>query len=212
MQAAIAYFRYRESNPPVGVSARRNIPPQAAIDLVDCSLEEGLFLWRARPPELFSDEKGYAERVCKTWNAKNARKPAFCTLGSYGYLWGRMFGMTVAAHQLVWVHATGEWPRQQIDHINGVYTDNRIENLREVSHEENGRNQKLNALNTSGVAGVTYCKRDKVWKARIVFRGRHYNLGESKSFDVAAKLRLTAEAYFGFHPNHGKERQQCPRT
>ena len=46
----------------------------------------------------------------------------------------------VYLHHAVWAVYKGCWPKQQIDHINGIKQDNRIENLREVSGSENMRN------------------------------------------------------------------------
>ena len=67
---------------------------------------------------------------------------------------GREF---VKLHQLVWTLVYGTFPKQ-IDHINGNPTDNRIENLREVSFSENDMNRvwawKPNAK--TGLPGV--CK------------------------------------------------------
>lgn len=40
-------------------------------------------------------------------------------------------------HRLVWLYFTGQVPDKDIDHINGVRLDNRIENLRVVSRKEN---------------------------------------------------------------------------
>ena len=48
--------------------------------------------------------------------------------------------VVVYLHHAVWAVCKGRWPEQQIDHINGIKQDNRIENLREVSGSENMRN------------------------------------------------------------------------
>jgi len=48
--------------------------------------------------------------------------------------------MVVAEHRLAWLFAYGEWPTDEIDHINGCPSDNRIKNLRVVDHETNMNN------------------------------------------------------------------------
>lgn len=47
----------------------------------------------------------------------------------------------VYAHRFVWFIYYGEWPKNEIDHINGDKRDNRIENLRDVTPRENCRNR-----------------------------------------------------------------------
>ena len=60
-------------------------------------------------------------------------------------------------HHAVWAICKDRWPEQQIDHVNGNKSDNRIENLREVSFSENQMNMlhpwKLNA--GTGLPGVS---------------------------------------------------------
>lgn len=107
------------------------------------------------------------------------------------------------AHRIIWVMVTGETP-DQIDHQNGCRSDNRWFNLRDVSNQENSRNQKLKITNSSGVTGVSWHIRLKKWVAHIRVDGRAKFLGGFSEFDDAVKSRLDAEREYGFHVNHGK--------
>ena len=68
---------------------------------------------------------------------------------------GKMYAILM--HHAVWAWHNGEFPTMQLDHVNGVETDNRIENLREVSSSENMLNQLLDWKPNivTGVPGVS---------------------------------------------------------
>lgn len=61
-------------------------------------------------------------------------------------------------HHLIWLLHYGEWPNGIVDHINGIPDDNRITNLRILTHSENIRNTKRFR---NGESGIHYNKRDK---------------------------------------------------
>lgn len=61
---------------------------------------------------------------------------------SGGYLRIRIDAVSYKAHRLAWLYHYGEWPEGELDHINGIRTDNRVANLRDVPHVENQRNMK----------------------------------------------------------------------
>ncbi len=98
-----------------------------------------------------------------------------------------------------------EWPRDQIDHINGVRTDNRIGNLRSVTSRENSRNLKLPTNNTSGRIGVMWSGRDSKWLAVIQVDGGKKHLGYFDNFEDASNARKAAELKYDFHENHGRD-------
>ena len=123
--------------------------------------------------------------------------------GGDGYLHFRYLGRHYYVHRVIWLVEHGE-EAEQIDHINGNRTDNRIENLRSVSCMENMRNQKARKTNTSGVTGVSWCQHKKRWLARIHAGGRNRFLGYFKTLDEAKAERKSAEALHGYHANHGR--------
>lgn len=112
-------------------------------------------------------------------------------------------GVNVAVHRLAWLMSYGEWPKGTVDHRNGVGTDNRLENLRDVTHQQNQRNMKRNAKNTSGVCGVSFCKRSGKWRAQVEIQGKQVWLGYHRSIEDAVKARNNANVQNDFSENHG---------
>ena len=86
-------------------------------------------------------------------------------------------------HRIIYLMHNPNWDitklSQQIDHINRDRDDNRIENLRLVTHQENQFNQNAR--------GYSYCKRVKKYRAYITIDGKDINLG---NFDYATDARL----------------------
>lgn len=106
-------------------------------------------------------------------------------------------------------HGADPYP-MQIDHINHDRSDNRIENLRLVSSQENAKNQKKNSNNTSGVAGVSWQKNRNKWIAQIIVNGKYKHLGCFTNKNDAIAARRAAEKKHGFHENHGDWEDQMP--
>jgi hypothetical protein len=94
-----------------------------------------------------------------------------------GYIQIRIDGKSYLAHRLTWLFFYGEWPKQHIDHINHNTSDNRIDNLREASQQENTKNRSKNKNNTSGISGVHWDKKSNKWQARIGVNGKRIHLG-----------------------------------
>lgn len=113
-------------------------------------------------------------------------------------------GRKYLSHRLAWLWMHGSWPEGQIDHINHDRLDNRIENLRVVTLQENRKNQRLSKANKSGFIGVSWATRDRRWRAAIQVKGKMMGLGDYKTFKEAVAARKAAEVKYNFHPNHGK--------
>ena len=76
--------------------------------------------------------------------------------------------------------------RKQVDHINGNTLDNRKENLRLCTNQQNQWNSKRNKNNTSGYKGVSYRKKHKVYRATINYNDKQIYLGTYKTKEQAA--------------------------
>lgn len=87
-----------------------------------------------------------------------------------------------------------------VDHINGNVYDNRKSNLRVRTQSENNMNKKIQRNNTSGVVGVSWHAKQKMWNAHITVNKKKINLGSFYYFRNAVKARIDAEdKYFGEH-------------
>lgn len=115
-----------------------------------------------------------------------------------GYERVYILGDRFATHRIVWKMKTGQDPINQIDHINKNKTDNRIENLRDVTFAENITNQPIRANNTSKVNGVSFHKASNKWRANICSNGAQKHLGLFKSKKEAIAARKSAEKEFGY--------------
>ncbi|ARW58995.1 hypothetical protein HOU71_gp34 [Pectobacterium phage Clickz] len=109
--------------------------------------------------------------------------PALCAKHSQGYYSGQVLGLRLYAHRVVWYLHTGEWPTQ-VDHINGDRRDNRIENLRAVTNQQN-------AFNRRNVKGYTPYRGK--YMAYITLDYKFKFLGYYDTPDAAREAHLVAK-------------------
>ena len=165
---------------------------------------DGKIFWRTRTPDMFTDGKYSAERVCQTWNGRHAGKEALCGFGGHGYKQGRIYYRKYLAQRVAFALYYGHWPNS-IDHINHDKSDNRIKNLRDVVQIENCRNMSFSKKNTSGTCGVSWHKINKKWTAQIRVMGKQKFLGIFKERDQAISARAKANKKYGYQENHGQD-------
>lgn len=105
-------------------------------------------------------------------------------------------GARELAHRLAWLYYYGEWPADDIDHINGNRDDNRISNLRLASRSQNNVNSVVPKNNTSGHKGAYYDKRRGHWVAEIWVYKRKIWLG---SFPTTAEAGAAYQGALRLH-------------
>lgn len=103
-----------------------------------------------------------------------------------GYLIIRIDGKIYPAHRVAWYLQTGDWPSGVVDHINREGLDNRWDNLRDVTQQENLFNKGGMKNNTSGCVGVRFRAKYNKWYAAIGVSGRQKHLGSFNTKELAA--------------------------
>ena len=112
--------------------------------------------------------------------AKRTDKPAGAMQN--GYVIVQINNVKRYAHRLAWLLGTNQSPGDfQIDHINGIRSDNRLANLRLATHTQNRRNTRKPKNNTSGYKGAYWLKDSQRWQARHEVNGKSIFLGYYKT-------------------------------
>ena len=109
-----------------------------------------------------------------------------------GYLEIGVDGKSFYAHRLIWMYVYGAWPTGVIDHINCIKTDNRIENLRDVSHAINCQNVKR-AHSDSKIKFLGVAKNHKRFLSQITVKGRYVYLGTFDTPEEAHNVYIEAK-------------------
>lgn len=119
-----------------------------------------------------------------------------------GYSRVTLLGQRIYLHRLAWLLHYGEWPKNQVDHIDGNRANNAASNLRDVSHTANAQNVHVANSNT-GLLGVWYDKSRNKFLAQISVGPRAsakvIHLGRYTTAEDAHAAYLTAKAKY--HPS-----------
>jgi hypothetical protein len=131
-----------------------------------------------------------------TWKVGRSHKtPAGSPAGSLskqGYVCVKVGGVLYKAHRLAWLLLTGGWPSQFLDHINGVKSDNRACNLREIGRAGNAEN--LHRARVDSKTGLLGVSRDGFkFRATIQASRRLHYLGAYQTPEEAHQAYLTAK-------------------
>jgi hypothetical protein len=158
--------------------------------LFEYDAASGNLIWRLRPRSDFTSNRSF-----NGVNSRRAGKVAGNIDCLDGYRKIGIDGRLYRAHRLVWMHVYGTWPEGEVDHINQVKSDNRLENLRVATRTENARNAPVRRDNTSGHPGIR--QRSNSWRAFIGNRC----LGTFQTLERAIEARKEAERAEDYYAN-----------
>lgn len=138
---------------------KNDLTPEYLKSIYDYNEASGKFFWKKRTNSLsravIGREVGTPDRD--------------------GYKRLKLFGKIYLVHHVTWFLFNNKWPVNELDHINGVRDDNRIENLRDVSSRQNSQNQKKHR--NGHLLGTYFRKDNKKWGSKIVVSKKHIHLG-----------------------------------
>lgn len=165
----------------------------------------GVLIWKERPINHFNTKHGW-----KVFNSLYAGKIAGCKhfcKSVNGYYWHiRLDGTLLKRSRLVFIYQGGEIPTGfVIDHISGDTLDDKLNNLRKVTHQVNSYNVKKRKSNNSGVTGVCWNKANKKWMSQARVKGKTKKLYYGDDFFEAVCARKSWELKnLNITKRHGK--------
>jgi hypothetical protein len=152
-----------------------DLPVEFIKDILDYDPETGILTWRANPTS--RRKSRYAGQQAGTITPSGyvdiSVKP----------------GVVCRAHRIAWTIIHGEWPTHDIDHENGIRSDNRLSNLRRATGNLNAANKAMQRNNTSGYVGVDFNRQNGMWRARAKRGMARYNMGYFASAQAAHEAR-----------------------
>ena len=134
----------------------------------------------------------FTNKINRNQLAPKGQRAGFVTQPQ-GYRQIGIKGKSYREHRLVWLYEHGVWPSGDIDHINGITDDNRIANLRDVTTQDNCRNQrKVRSDSTSGLMGARAFRPGK-WQSSIRVDGKYLHLGTFDTPEAAHNAFIEAK-------------------
>lgn len=135
----------------------------------------------------------FVNKVTRSNNAK-VGEIATCTIKKSGYAVFNINFRQYQAHRVAWLYVHGVWPKGVIDHIDGDPRNNRIANLRDVTHAVNIQNQRrARSDNKLNVLGVIKDKRSGKYIAQIMANRKCYRIGRFDTPELAHAAYIAAK-------------------
>ena len=158
----------------VNNNAELSLHYDKAKELLNYNPDTGIFTWKSHRSSnaMKGSVAGYKTK-CK-------RIKICITLGKVK--------KTLLSHRIAWFIYYKEMPKNEIDHINGDATDNRICNLRSVNHQENMFNIGIGKRNKTGFLGVSLYRKTGKYRASISHLGKFIHLGLYETPEEASKV------------------------
>ncbi len=121
------------------------------------------------------------------------------TLNQDGYTVIKFDGKIYRSGRLAFFYMTGNWPDNEVDHINTDISDDSWGNLREATSTQNKMNRRVRCDSKLGVKGISLLPGGK-YRASIKIEGKYHHLGTFEKLEdaVAARNKVAASVHGDF--------------
>lgn len=140
-------------------------------ELLEYDEQSGTFIWKVNP-----------SRRTKIGDIAGSKTAS-------GYHQIKILGKNYLAHRIAWLYVHGEFPDGFLDHMDHNPLNNRIENLRLATNQENKRNGSLYRNNSTGYRGVYESGRR--FEGYLKVNGERVFIG---MFDTAEEASVAVES------------------
>lgn len=130
----------------------------------------------------------------------NRLERQFGSIDRWGYPMIRIGGKVLRVHRLIAKAFLSNYCEElQVDHVNGDKANNRPDNLRMVTCQQNNRAFKQKRKDTSSLSrGVSFHKSTQKWQAHIMIDGKNKHIGLFPNESDAALAYNRAATEYGF--------------
>jgi hypothetical protein len=157
----------------LGMAKMTELTAKYVRSILDYDTETGVLTWKYNPNKPLN------------WNARYSGKRAG-RVTNMGYIRLSINNREYMAHRIIWLINKGCIGDNEIDHINGVKSDNRLCNLRLATRQQNEWNRPGHKNVSSKHKGVFWVARDKRWRAEIVYNGKTQYIGQYECEELAS--------------------------
>lgn len=180
--------------PPIGTAiSMGDFPPSAAKGQMMSDKDSILSVSELSKLLKYDPLTGQFTRLVTTsQNAKKGSEAGY--ISPIGYRVISIKSRQFYGHRLAWLYVHGEFPKGQIDHIDGNRANNAISNLRDVAEIVNRQNLRVPPKhNQLGILGVSRSTSGKRYHARIQLNGVKVHLGTYDTCEDAQAAYLSAK-------------------
>jgi len=169
---------------------KQELTQELLKQLIDYDPDTGVFTWRERPLSMFK-----YQHDCKGWNKKYANKEAgSIKIDKLGAICMQitLLSKVYKLSRLTFLYVNGAYPINDIDCIDGDFTNLKWKNIRECTRTDT-RYKTIKSKGDVNIIGVHFCNRERKYISKITVKGKSITLGQFNTPEEAHQAYVNAK-------------------